>query len=153
MKGIVGKIVIDSAARQTFWKARIVPYAMKERVNYELERLLKEGIIESVNHSDWATPIVPILKKYVSIRICGDYKITIKKVSKIDSYPIPRIEDIYAQLAGGKIFTTIDLSNAYLQIPLDEQSKVITTINTQKGLFKYNRLYFGIAAAPKFFRG
>ena len=109
MKGIVGKIVIDSAARPIFWKARIVVYAMKEKVNYELERLLKEGIIESVNHSDWA--VVPILKKDGSIRICGDYKVIINKVAKIDSYPIPRIEDIYAQLAGGKIFTTIDLSN------------------------------------------
>ena len=98
MKGIVGKIVIDSAARLTFWKARKVPYAMNERVNYELETLLKEGIIESVNRSDWATPIVPILKKNGSIRICGDYKITINNVAKIDSYPIPRIEDIYAQL-------------------------------------------------------
>ena len=123
MKGIVWKIVIDSDAMPTFWKARIVPYAMKERVNYELERLLKEGIIESVNYSDWATPILPILKKDGSIRICGDYEITINKVAKIDSYPIPRIEDIFAQLAGGKIFTTIDLSNAYLQMPLDEQSK------------------------------
>ena len=123
MKGIVGKIVIDSDAMPIFWKARIVPYAMKERVNYELERLLKEGIIESVNYSDWATPILPILKKDGSIRICGDYEITINKVAKIDSYPIPRIEDIFAQLAGGKIFTTIDLSNAYLQMPLDEQSK------------------------------
>ena len=46
------------------------------------------------------------------------------------------IEDIYVQFAGGKLFTTIDLSNAYLQMPLDEDSKVLTTINTQKGLFK-----------------
>ena len=116
MKGIVGKMVIYSDARPTFWKARIVTNAMKEWVNYELERLLKEGIIESVNHSDCETPIVPILKKYSSIRICGDYKITINKVAKIDSYPIPRIEYIYAQLAGGKIFITIDLSNAYLKM-------------------------------------
>ena len=118
MKGIVGKIVIDSAARSTFWKARIVPYAMKEKVNYELEKLLKEGIIESVNHSDWATPIVPILKKNGSIRICGDYKITINKVAKIDSYPIPRIEDIYAQLAKVDIWGKDIYNNRFIECVL-----------------------------------
>ena len=59
MIGIVGKTIIDNESTPTFWKARIVPYAMKERVNDELERLLNEGIIEAVNHSDWETPIVP----------------------------------------------------------------------------------------------
>ena len=80
-----------------------------------------EGIIEAVRFSDWATPIVPILKKNGSIRICGDYKITINRVAKVDSYPIPMIEDLYTNLVGGKIFSTLDLSNAYL--PLEEESK------------------------------
>ena len=100
--------MIDSAEKPTFWKARIVPYAMKERVHCELDRLLKEVIIESVNYSDWVTPIVPILKKDGSIRICVDYTITINKVNKIYGYPILRIEDIYAHFARGKLFTTID---------------------------------------------
>ena len=74
------------------------------------------------------------------------------QASKIDSYPLPRIDDLFASLAGGKSFTKSDLANAYQQIPLDEQSKKIVAINTHKGLFHYNRLPFGISAAPSIFQ-
>ena len=111
-----------------------------------------EGVIEEVTHSEWATPIVPILKRDGTIRICGDYKITINKVSKLDCYPIPRIDDLYANLAGGIEFSTLDLSNAYLQMPLTEESIKYTTINTHIGLFQYNRLSFSIASAQAMFQ-
>ena len=155
MKGVKGVINIHKDAVPKFCKARTVPYAMRERVEAELERLEAESIIEAVRYSDcstWATPIVPILKKDGSIRICGDYKITVNRVANIDSYPIPKIEDLYTNLVGGKMFSTLDLSNAYLQMPLEEESKNLTTINTSRGLFKYNRLCFGIAAAPAIFQ-
>ena len=95
---------------------------------------------------------MPILKKDGSIRICGDYKITVNRVAKVDSYPIPKIEDLYTNLVGGKMFSTLDLSNVYLQMPLEEESRYLSTINTPKGLFKYNRLFFGIAAVPAIFQ-
>ena len=67
-------------------------------------------------------PIVPIMKKDGSIRICGDYKITLNKISKLDKYQIPKIEDLYSNLAGGIQFTTLVLANAYLQMPLVQKS-------------------------------
>ena len=152
MKGVKCVIHIHKDAVPKLCKARTVPYAMRERVEAELERLEAAGIIEAVRYSDWATPIVPILKKDGSIRICGDYKITVNRVAKIDSYPIPKIEDLYTNLVGGKMFSTLDLSNAYLQMPLEEDSKNLRTINTSRGLFKYNRLCFGIAAVPAIFQ-
>ena len=152
MKGIEGKLYPDKDVSPKFFKARSVPYAMKDKVAEELMRLKKEGVIEEVNNSEWATPIVPILKKDGTVRICGDYKITLNKVCKLDCYPIPRIDDLYANLAGGITFTTLDLSNAYLQMPLSPESKPFTTINTQLGLFQYNRLCFGIASAPAMFQ-
>ena len=124
MKGAKGVINIHKDAVPKFCKARTVPYAMRERVEAELDRLEAESIIEAVRYSDcspWATPIVPILKKDGSIRICGDYKITVNRVANIDSYPIPKIEDLYTNLVGGKMFSTLDLSNAYLQMPLEEE--------------------------------
>ena len=69
-----------------------------------------------------------------------------------DTYPLPRSEDLFAALAGGKIFSKLDLKNAYLQIPLDEASKKYTTINTPKGLFQYERLPFGVSSAPSLFQ-
>ena len=55
-------------------------------------------------------------------------------------------------MAGGKKFSKLDLGNAYQQVPLDENSKKLVTINTHKGLFQYNRLRFGVSAAPSIFQ-
>ena len=126
---------MDKEASPRFFKARPLPYALKEKVEFELERLVKEGVIEPVQFSEWAAPIVPIVKVDNSIRICGDYKLTVNRVCKVDSYPIPKIEDLLANLAGGKTFSKLDLSHAYSQLPLDEESKKFVTINTHKGLF------------------
>ena len=80
-------------------------------------------MIEPVTFSDWAAPIVPVVKRDGTVRICGDYKLTVNTVAKTDSYPLPRIEDIFASLSNGKSFSKLDLSNAYLQIPLSDDAK------------------------------
>ena len=67
---------------------------------------------------------------------------------KIDQYPLPRMDDIFASLAGGQRLSKIDLRQAYHQLELDNNSKSYLTINTNKGLYRYNRLVFGIAASP-----
>ena len=74
-----------------------------------------------------------------------------KPVCQARGVPLSNVEDLFAALAGGKAFTKLDLANAYLQLALDEKSKVYTTINTQKGLFQENRLPFGISSAPAIF--
>ena len=91
---------------------------------------MKEGVIQPVTHSDWAAPVVPVVKCDGSVRLCGDYKITVNKIAKFDSYPLPRIDDLFASLSGGRTFTKLDLAHAYLQVPLDAKSKKFTTINT-----------------------
>ena len=88
-----------------------------------------------------------------SVRICGDFRMTVNPVSKLDSYPIPKVEDIFATLTKGKLFSKIDLNrHAYQQLPLDEKSKEYVVINTQKGLFRYTRLPFGISSGPGIFQ-
>ena len=87
-------------------------------------------------------------------RVCSshggvDYKLTVKSV---DSYPLPRIDDVLASMTGAKVFSKLDLSHAYLQLQLEEESKEFATISTNKGLFRYNRLPFGVAAAPAIFQ-
>ena len=153
LKGVKGHLVVDSNAEPVFFKPRTVPYALRDRVNAELDRLYKEGIIEPVSFSDWAAPIVPVVKSDGnSVRICGDFKVTINRVARVEKYPLPRVDDLYAKLSGGQKFTKLDLQNAYLQVELDEQSKRFVTINTQKGLFRYNRLPFGVSSAPAIFQ-
>jgi hypothetical protein len=68
------------------------------------------------------------------VRICGDFKITVNQAAKVDKYPVPKIQDLFAQVGGGKRFTKLDLSQAYKQVKLDEASKAYTVINTHRGL-------------------
>lgn len=114
---------------------------------------MEEGTLEPVEHSEWASPIVAVLKQdKQSVRICGDFKQTVNPVSKLDKYPIPKVEDLFAKLAKGKRYTKLDLSQAYLQVPIDEESKRILLVNTSKGLFRYTRLPYGVSSAPGIFQ-
>ena len=99
----------------------------------ELKRLQEEGVIEPVKFLEWAAPIVPVLKKDGSVRICGDYKMTINQAAKLEAYPLPKIEDLFASLTGGISFSKLDLSHAYQQLELEEESRPHVTINTHKG--------------------
>ena len=137
LKDYKAKIILDPQATPRFCKARPVPYALKTKVEEELDRLTAEGIIEPRQFADWAAPIVPVLKRDQTVRICGDFKQTINQASKLDKYPIPRIEDLFAGLAGGTYFSKLDLSKAYLQVPLDDEARAIAVINTHKGLIVY----------------
>ena len=95
----------------------------RKKVNQTLERMEGEGILEPVTHSEWASPSVPVMKEDGTVRICGDYKRTLNKVCLVDQYPLPRIEDMFTSMVGVKRFTKIDLSQAYLQLTLAEESR------------------------------
>ena len=127
-KGFTAKIHVEEKAKPLFCKARPVPYALRGKVNTEIDRLTREGVIEPVEFADWAAPIVPVVKTDGSVRLCGDYKVTVNQVAKLDKYPIPRIDDLFSSLEGGKTFSKLDLAHAYQQIPLDNDSKKFTTL-------------------------
>ena len=148
VKGVNATLTLKENAQPKFCKARPVPYALKDKVEKELERLENEGIIQKVDHSDWATPIVAVPKGDNTVRICGDYKTTVNPQLQVDQYPLPKIQDIFASLAGRQRFTKIDLRQAYNQLEMNDNSKSNLTINTHKGLYSYNRLVFGISASP-----
>jgi hypothetical protein len=92
------------------------------------------------------------MKANRKVRICADYGMTINKVAKMNTYPLPRIEDIFASLAGGKRISMLDVAHAYVQLPLEDGSKQYTTINSHKGYFCYRRLPFEISSAPSIFK-
>ncbi len=74
----------------------------------------KDGVREPVPFSEWAVPIIPVTKPNGSIRICGDFKVTVNKVAQRDMYPLPRVEDLFAAMAEGETFTKLDLTHAYI---------------------------------------
>ena len=63
-------------AQPRYHRPRPIPYALRSRVEAELTRLEENGVIEAVAHSDWAAPIVPVVKRDGAIRICGDFKVS-----------------------------------------------------------------------------
>ncbi|XP_037561542.1 uncharacterized protein K02A2.6-like [Dermacentor silvarum] len=127
---------------------------MRSKVSAEIDRLVQDGVLSSISISDWATPVVPVAKKNgdIRLRLCGDFKLTVNPASHLEQYPLPKVEDIFAALSGGEVFSTLDLRNAYNQLPLDDEARKIAVLNTHRGLYCYNRLAFGIASAPALFQ-
>uniref|UniRef100_A0A914YQN2 RNA-directed DNA polymerase n=1 Tax=Panagrolaimus superbus TaxID=310955 RepID=A0A914YQN2_9BILA len=139
-------------AKPRFMKARPVPYSIKKPVEEYLDQKVLDGRLKYVKSSDWASPIVVVPKPDKSARVCGDYKQTINPAMESNRYPLPKIEDLFHALNGGKFFSKLDLADAFLQIPLDEESKKFTTINTHKGLFQYQTMPPGAPSATSDFQ-
>ena len=137
IKGATAHLKLKENATPQFFKPRPVPFALKEKIAEELKRLERIGVLEKVEFSDWATPIVPVLKPDGTVRICGDYKVTINPALDVPEYPMPMAEELFTQLNGGQSFSKLDLSSAYQQVLLDEESRQCVTINTHLGLFRY----------------
>ena len=148
LRDFKAKLHLKDNSAPIFMRARPVPYAMRDRIEAERNRLESEGVLSKTNSSDWAPPIVPIVKKNNQIRLCGDYKITVNRALNVDMYPLPKPQDIFASLAGGHKFTKLDLIQAYLQCEVDDMTKGLLTLNAHKGLYTMNRLAFGIASSP-----
>ncbi|UYV79891.1 hypothetical protein LAZ67_18000994, partial [Cordylochernes scorpioides] len=151
-QGIKGSISLRPNAKPKFFKFRPVPFSIKEKIDKELDRLEKSQIIEKVNASDWSTPLVTVIKSNGELRLCGDFKNNLNNCIEDEKYPLPTIETMLGNLGGNKIFTKLDLSSTYHQIEMDEASKNLIVVSTHRGLYRYNRLPFGISPASAIFQ-
>ena len=143
LQGYKATIHVELSAHPKFCKARSVPYAMQAKDDQELDWLVADGILEPVQYTEWAAPIIPILKRdQLSVHICGDVKQKMNSAAKVDHYPLPKIEDLFSELAGGQVFLKLDVSQAYQQVLLDEEpKKLVTLIYSRACLFQYTWLY------------
>ena len=114
--------------------------------------MAKNNILEPVDVSEWATPIVPVINEDGSIRICRDYKMTVNHNSQLDNYLIPKIDTPFVEILGCKRFAKLDLKHAYQQMLLDKSLQELLTINTHLALFKPTRFAFGIKSAAGVFQ-
>ena len=95
-----------------------MPFAIKDTIGQELDNLEHEGINTPVAHSEWTAPIA-VPKSDGKFRICGDYKVTVNQALAVDEYPLPTPEKMFSNLAGSRIFSKLDLSQAYLQLQVE----------------------------------
>ncbi|XP_055348569.1 uncharacterized protein LOC129595549 [Paramacrobiotus metropolitanus] len=105
-----------------YCKPRPVPFALREPVEKDIERLERLGVLERIERSAWAAPIVVVRKQGGAVRICADLSTGLNDALDVQRYPLPLPDELFAILNGGEEFTTIDMSDAYHQVPLDEAS-------------------------------
>ena len=125
------------------------PHATRDAVKTELEAMLKLGVIEHSN-SAYASPIVLVRKPDGTNRFCIDYR-KLNTITVFDPEPIPNAEDLMARLGKGKIFSKLDLSKGYWQVPIAEADREKTAFVTSEGLYQFKVLPFGMINAPALF--
>lgn len=152
IKGFKARIILKDDATPRFLKARTIPYALRDKVDKELDLMEATGVISKVETSEWASPLVVVPKADGRVRITGDFKMTVNNQLCVTQYPLALPDDIFANLGGCNTFSKIDGNNAYHQMELDESSKIFLVINTHRGLYRYNVLPQGIASSPAIFQ-
>lgn len=145
-------LTLKPGAIPKFLKACPVPFSLKDKVTTLFEEMESKKIIKRVKHSDWASQVVLVSKKNGDFRPCCNYKPTINLALQNEEYPLPVIDDILSSLKGYSWFVSLDLTGAYLQLALDDESQKLTAINTHLGLFIFLRLPFGVKVAPSIFQ-
>jgi len=128
---------------------RRVPFHFREEVDKIIEDMKQQGVIEE-SYSPWVSPAVMVKKKDGSIRFCVDYR-KLNSVTIKDSFPLPRIDDIFDKLSGNSWFSTLDLKNGYWQIKIRPEDKEKTAFSIGKGLWQFTVMPFGLCNAPATF--
>jgi len=127
-----------------------VSYFERQEINRQVKEMLEKGIIvESI--SPYASPVVLHKKPDGSYRFCCDYR-RLNEITKVDVYPLPRIDDIFDRISGASFITTLDCMQGYHQIRMHENSQEKTAFITPDGKYEWKRLPFGLASAPSCFQ-
>lgn len=146
--GFPVSLQLDPAVHPILLKAHGVPFTLKPKIDEEFDRLLAQGVLEPVSHGARETSIVILVKLDGSVCICVDYKCTLNKALKDHAYLITMVSHVLSMLTGAKIFGKLDLSQAYLQVLIDEATADVRTIITHWGAFRVKRLQFGVSVTP-----
>jgi len=129
------------------------PYRMPPKelaeLKIQLQELLDKGFIRP-SASPWGCPALFVKKKDDSLRLCVDYR-PLNAVTIKNKYPLPRIDVLFDQLAGAKIFSKIDLRSGYHQIKIRPCDIPKTAFSTRYGLYEYLVMSFGLTNAPAYF--
>jgi hypothetical protein len=127
---------------------RMPPNELAE-LKIQLQDLLDKGFI-CPSASPWGCPSLFVEKKDNSLRLCVDYR-PLNAVTIKNKYPLPRIDILFDQLAGAKIFSKIDLRSRYHQIKIKPCDIPKTAFSTRNGLYEYLVMSFGLTNAPAYF--
>ena len=129
---------------------RRVPFALREEMARQIDHMQAAGVIQE-STSPWASPVVMVRKKDGTHRFCIDYR-QLNSITKADTYPLPRIDDLLDQLGQCRYFSTLDLASGYWQIRMSPTSREKTAFITPQGLYEFCVMPFGLTNAPAIFQ-
>ena len=129
---------------------RRMPFMVREEVARQLKCMQQDGVIQPSN-SPWSSPVVMVKKKDGSHRFCVDYR-ALNSLTKADTFPLPRIDDLLDQLRGAHYFSTLDLASGFWQIRMEPDSREKTAFVAPHGLYEFLVMPFGLTNAPAVFQ-
>ena len=127
---------------------RMAPAELRE-LKAQLEELLSKGFIRP-SISPWGAPVLFMKKKDGSLRLCIDYR-QLNRVTIRNQYPLPRIDDLFDQLQGSRVYSKIDLRLGYHQLRVQESDVPKTAFRTRYGHYEFLVMPFGLTNAPAAF--
>ena len=131
---------------------RKVPHPLLPKVKEELDRMVQQGVISPVTEpTSWCSGMVPVLKQNGSVRVCVDLVQPNQSVKR-EVHPMFSVDESLAKLGQSKIFSKLDANSGFWQMPLDQESRLLTTFITPYGRFCFNRVPFGICSAPEVYQ-
>ena len=136
----------------SIYTARKIAHPLLTKVKTEIDRMLAEGVICPVDGpTDWCSGIVVVPKPNDTVRICVDLTALNKAVLR-EVHPLRSVDEDLARLSGSTVFTKLDAKSGFWQMPLEPESRLLTTFLTPFGRFCMNLLPFGISSAPEIFQ-
>ena len=128
---------------------RRMPFAVRSEVAKQLREMQAAGVVQP-SSSPWASPVVMVRKRDGTLRFCVDY-LELNSVTKANTFPLPRIDDLLDQLGATRYFSTLDLAFGYWQIPRHPDFIEKTAFITPQGLYEFRVMPFGLTNAPGVF--
>ena len=148
--GLIQMQIDTGSATPKRQAVRRTPFAARQEIARQLKVMQDQGIIYP-SSSPWASPVVLVKKKDGSLRFCVDYR-HLNSVTKSDTFPLPRIDDLLDQLGKAKYFSTLDLASGYWQVQVHPLSCEKTAFVTHQGLYEFAVMPFGLKNAPALFQ-
>ena len=139
-------------ARPFRQKLRAIPFARRKYLEQEVERLMSVGAIYSADSGacPYASKTVVTLKKDGTMRMCVDYR-DVNAQTKKDSFPLPRIDQVWPTLSRARFFAFLDMLMGFHQVEVDPRDKAKTAFLTHRGVYVYNVMPFGLCNAQATF--